>query len=104
MEKLARRRNAGSWSTTTAKSFLTSASCSGRPITPSTMSYPLRIEDAGVVAVGNDGGGLAASRHAPGNPTTGTPTTTTTAGGAEPEAPTAPKTPQEDAARFLLKA
>ncbi|KAJ4394940.1 hypothetical protein N0V85_006748, partial [Neurospora sp. IMI 360204] len=68
------------------------------------MSHQLRIEDAGVAAVGNNGGGLAASRHALGNPTAGTPTTTTTAGGAEPEAPAAPKPPQEDTAKFILEA
>ncbi|KAJ4352741.1 hypothetical protein N0V85_009639, partial [Neurospora sp. IMI 360204] len=68
------------------------------------MSHPSRIEDAGVAAVGNNGGGLAANRHAPGNPTARTPTTTTTAGGAEPEAPVAPKPPQEDTTKFILEA
>ncbi|CCC06362.1 hypothetical protein SMACR_00576 [Sordaria macrospora] len=65
------------------------------------MPHQLRIEDA---AVGSTGGGLATSRHAPGNPVAGTLTMTITAGGAEPEAPAAPKSPQEDAAKFILEA
>ena len=68
------------------------------------MPHQLRIEDAGVAAAGSTGGGLATSRHAPGNPVAGTPMTTTTAGSTEPEAPAAPKPPQEDAEKFTLEA